>query len=97
MRADPLSLTIAIEAELHSLTPIPVDTITMQAANGQRIVIHLATGEVDLCGLTPSEGARLFWDAVQRHLGRFTDAHRQAADADAPEIAAGQSGPAGAQ
>jgi hypothetical protein len=46
--------------------PPPRDTLTMQAANGQKIIIHLATGEVDLCGLTPSEGARLFWDTVSR-------------------------------
>jgi hypothetical protein len=42
-----------------------IDTITMQASTGQRIVIHTDTGEVDLGGLEPSAAARLFWDAVR--------------------------------
>jgi hypothetical protein len=44
----------------------PRNTFTMQASTGQKIVVHTDTGEVDLCGLEPSEGARLFWDAVRR-------------------------------
>lgn len=45
----------------------PPDTLTMMASNGQKIVVHLDTGEVDLCGLTPSTGARLFWQSVALH------------------------------
>ena len=58
------SIDIPLTVRFRNQTPI--DTLTMAASTGQRIVIHLATGEVDLCGLTPSEGARLFWEAVSR-------------------------------
>jgi hypothetical protein len=59
------SIPIPLTVRFRNQTPI--DTLTMAASTGQRIISHLATGEVDLCGLTPSEGARLFWEAVTRH------------------------------
>jgi len=51
------SIDIPLTVRFRNQTPI--DTLTMAASTGQRIIIHLATGEVDLCGLTPSEGASI--------------------------------------
>ena len=53
--------------EAHRLVDLRPDTLTMMASSGQKIIVHLDSGEVDLCGLKPSEGARLFWQAVALH------------------------------
>jgi hypothetical protein len=45
-----------------------LNELTMQSSPGRWIVIQLDTGEVDLCGLEPSEGARLFWEMVRLHF-----------------------------
>jgi hypothetical protein len=58
--------TVAENAHAAVANMAPTNTVTMRASTGQRIIIHLDTGEVDLCGLEVSEGARLFWEAVQR-------------------------------
>ena len=60
MSDEPHRLTIPIELSPIRLGATPVDTLTILASTGQRIVIHTDTGEVDLCGLEPSEGARVF-------------------------------------
>jgi hypothetical protein len=56
-------------ATLQTVTP--PNTLTMAASTGAaKIVIHLDTGEVDLLGLEPSEGARLFWKIVEEQFGK---------------------------